>query len=111
MMTVHKIIALTFHGPLPTSDYEVNHKNTNKNDNRPDNLEYLTWADHYEHTKRNGRVPRGERCGNAKLTDAKVREIRSITGTMSDMRIGKLYGVSEMTINRIKNGSTWRHVP
>lgn len=44
LSSVHKIIALTFHGPVPDG-LEVNHKNDDKADNRPSNLEYMTHAE------------------------------------------------------------------
>lgn len=38
----HKLVALAFHGEKPTPNHQVNHKNGERADNRPENLEYLT---------------------------------------------------------------------
>jgi hypothetical protein len=42
---VHTLVALAFHGH-PAEDHEIHHKNFKRGDNRPENLEYLTHAEH-----------------------------------------------------------------
>lgn len=39
---VHRIVATAFHGEAPTKEHIVDHINTNKQDNRPDNLRWIT---------------------------------------------------------------------
>ena len=39
---VHRIVATAFHGDAPTKEHIVDHINTNKQDNRPENLRWLT---------------------------------------------------------------------
>lgn len=39
---VHRIVALSFLGEPPTPDYIVDHKDTNRQNNRPENLRWLT---------------------------------------------------------------------
>lgn len=45
---VHVLVALAHYGPKPEG-YVVNHKNGNKSDNRPDNLEYVTPSENSQH--------------------------------------------------------------
>lgn len=39
---IHRIVATAFHGAAPSKDHIVDHKNTNKQDNRPENLRWIT---------------------------------------------------------------------
>lgn len=39
---VHRIVATAFHGPCPSSEYVVDHIDTNRQNNRADNLRWVT---------------------------------------------------------------------
>ena len=39
---VHRIVATAFHGPAPTEQHVVDHIDTNRQNNRPENLRWLT---------------------------------------------------------------------
>ena len=39
---IHRIVATAFHGKPPTEEYVVDHIDTNKQNNRPDNLRWVT---------------------------------------------------------------------
>lgn len=53
---VHRLVALTFFGTPPKSNYVVNHKNLNKSDNRVSNLEWVTAQENIYHAYINGRT-------------------------------------------------------
>lgn len=40
--TVHRIVATAFHGPQPTASHIVDHIDTNRRNNRPENLRWVT---------------------------------------------------------------------
>ncbi|AKP52701.1 HNH endonuclease signature motif containing protein [Cyclobacterium amurskyense] len=40
--TVHRIVATAFHGPQPSEDHIVDHFDTNRQNNRPENLAWVT---------------------------------------------------------------------
>ena len=46
---IHRIVCWAFHGEPPKLDMWVNHRNGNKSDNRPDNLEWTTIAENIQH--------------------------------------------------------------
>ncbi|MES2781390.1 MAG: HNH endonuclease signature motif containing protein [Pseudomonadota bacterium] len=53
--------------------------------------------------------PRGEGHHRSKLTEADVREIKS-RPDMKPGKLGKEFGVKSAVIQRIRNGSAWKHV-
>lgn len=110
-ITVHSLVAATFIGPRPEG-MQCNHKNRNKTDNRPENLEYVTPSENYRHALRNGHQPvRGSEHWNAKLTEAKVREIRKLAAQGMMLKdIAPQFGVNRSIISRIVAGLWWRHV-
>lgn len=46
---VHRIVCAAFHGEPPTDRHQVNHKNGNKKDNTPSNLEWVTASENQKH--------------------------------------------------------------
>lgn len=76
---VHRIVATAFHGPPPTAEHVVDHIDTNRRNNRPENLRWLT------------------RLENALLNPITVKRIEFICGSIerfledpSRLRHGKL---------------------
>lgn len=54
-----------------------------------------------------GTHSRGERSGTAKLTEAQVREIRSLKGDKRVVDIASDFGVSPMTVSNIHQRKSW----
>lgn len=53
-------------------------------------------------------------CGerhHAKLTEAKVREILALAGSLSQAQIAEQYGVSQTLISKLIRGGGWQHLP
>ncbi|HUB09426.1 MAG TPA: hypothetical protein VMB50_20650 [Myxococcales bacterium] len=65
------------------------------------------WATSLEQN-RNRRTPRGEHHHQAKLSAAKVAEIRGLAGTLSHRAIAARFGVSKTTVAYILRGKIWR---
>lgn len=56
--------------------------------------------------------PRGSKSGHAKLTEADIPKIRSmLKDGLAPADIGRLFGVSRQSVNDIRAGRTWSHVP
>jgi hypothetical protein len=108
---VHRMVAAAFLGECPAG-LTVNHKNGNKLDNRPANLEYLTLPENTRHAAGLGLMQRGAERPLAKLTDEAVRDIRRRyrAGGIFQRELGAEYGVGQQTIQHIVSGETWRHV-
>lgn len=101
---VHRLVYEATKGPIPEG-YVVNHINSVRNDNHPDNLEAVTQADNHAHMHIMGRASRskpgaqGERSRMAKLTDAQVTRFRarfaageSVPKLSAEFNISRSYG-------------------
>lgn len=110
---VHRLVALAFH-PNPHNKPQVNHKNGNKRDNQPLNLEWATHAENLKHAGETGLMAHlpGEENGFAKLTEDKVREIFELrkNRSMTQRAVAKLYGISQAHVWRIAHRHVWAHL-
>lgn len=100
---IHRLVAETFL-ENPLNKKTVNHIDGNKNNNRADNLEWLTQEENNRHARQNGlNNMNGENNPSCKFSDDLVREIRSKydTGLYMQSELAEMYGVSRMQINRI----------
>ena len=98
---VHRLVAEKFI-PNPDKKPNVNHKNGIKDDNRMENLEWVTQKEnvHHYYNVLNGKKPNGQ---PQKLNQKqKIEVIDFIKDGMSYKKIAEKYNVSTMTICRIK---------
>lgn len=108
--SVHRLIALAYvSGSGP--DLTVNHKDGNKLNNRPENLEWVTLGQNTAHQWATGLVNlRGSRHPNARLTEADVLAIRvALSSGETAASLGRAYGVSGSLVHKIKTGARWGH--
>lgn len=106
IMFVHRAVAFTF---IPNVDNKpfVNHLNSKKDDNHYKNLEWCTALENIRHRINNTIVNYafGERHGNAKITKKAAIAIFKSSGTSS--QVAKKFGISAVTVRKIKCGTTW----
>ena len=108
--TVHKLVAGAFIGVRPNGK-EVNHKDGNKSNNYPDNLEYVTQSENQRHAFAMGlNSNQGERHNNSKLTEEKVHEIRRRLKNETHRSIAESYNVGRSTIAAIACGQNWSYL-
>lgn len=92
------------------------HKCDVRNCVRPDHLFEGTIRENTDDKMRKGRwgggPPRGERNGNAKLTESSVLEIRRkyARGHVLQAQLAKAYSVSRSLISNITSGAIWGHL-
>ena len=116
---LHREIARLFIKKDSAKQKYVIHLNHNKTDNNSKNLRWVTLEEMIEHqqnspAKRAYKKVQANRSVGLKLT---VTQVKSIKKTLSShnrqLTIKKLadkYGVSEMTLYRIKSGENWSRV-
>lgn len=94
-------------------DYEVNHINGNKLDNKIENLESITSSENQKHAYRIGlKVPMfGEKNPDSRLSTKQVLRIKElILLGLLDVEIAKIYDVSSVNIRNIRKGKIWSDI-
>ena len=93
---------------------QVNHKNGDRKDHRPENLERVTVAENVRHAirvlGRKVRTRSGESNQAAKLTAEKVVRIRALSGKLSQAKIGEMFGVKQGTVSAVILRKSWAHI-
>lgn len=98
---VHVLVTESFIGPRPNKDYRADHKDENKLNNVPENLQWITHACNVSKAQNTGR--------QASLNEGTIRRIRELkipTGVCgrfkhSQSSVAKLFNVSQGTIYNI----------
>jgi hypothetical protein len=108
---IHSLVLEAFVGSRPAK-HTCNHKDGDKANNRPSNLEWVTMGANHLHAFRTGlREPNhGERHPIAKLTTDQVLEIRRLAGLELGKSLAERYGVTKQTISKIQRGQRWSHL-
>lgn len=107
---VHRLAWTLAHGPIPDG-LVVRHRCDNPRCVSLDHLELGTTADNNRDRDERGRASVGASHYAAKLTPDQVRDIRARTqsgeGTVA---VAREYGVRPWTVQKIRDGKTWRSV-
>lgn len=108
---VHRLVAEAFLGAPPTPEHQVNHKDMNKANNVPANLEWVTHVANILHAAAVIPRNRGE-ANHSKLTESEVRAMRRAhaLGGVTLNELGRIYGVSSVTAHKIIRREKWKHV-
>jgi hypothetical protein len=105
---VHALVAGAFLGPRP-GRCQINHKDGDKHNNRPANLEYVTADANMAHAKKSGLILARAAHPRAKLTEDNVATIRRLYASgVSQADIARQIGRHPATINHVVRGRHWR---
>lgn len=108
----HRAVFVALKGEL-LPDQELNHKDGQRANNAPGNLEIATRQENCQHSYsvlgRSGMS--GERNGGSKLTAIQVQEVRSLQGKMPSRKVGLQFGISHNQVLKIWNGDAWKGMP
>lgn len=111
IVIVSRYILTMLVGP-PEADMKAMHTCDNPPCINPDHLKWGTHTDNMRDSFAKNRMTRnhGENHHKVKLTESQVREIRSLKGTMTNVNLGKKYGVSRSAISHVLSGKNWKHL-
>ncbi len=105
----HRVSWEMHNGPIPAGMC-VCHRCDNRRCVHPDHLFLGTNADNIRDRDAKGRGATGERQGLAKLTAAKVVEIRHrYAAGESQASLARVFGVAQSNIGAVVTGRTWKH--
>lgn len=108
VVRIHCLVAAAFLGPRPAG-LEVNHRDRDKGNNKPANLEYVTPRENVRHSFSTGRATaKGSQNGRAKITEADARRI--LTDPRTARQVGSAFGLSHYTVRDIRAGRLWSHL-
>lgn len=114
---VHRVVAIAFHGIPTNPDFEVDHINGIKVDNRPENLH---WVDRSENQRRAyamglRHLPTicgvGSRSRQAKVDEADIAAIRERCARGERQKdVAASYGLTQPAVSLIVNRKNWKHL-
>lgn len=117
---VHILVLEAFKGFRPEPHMQCNHINGVRDDNRPENLDWVTPSQNLQHAydMLDREPPRGETHGNAKLTDDDIREIRRLSALHEGYHsyensyrdIAQKFGITFGLVGHIVRRKAWKHI-
>lgn len=116
---IHREMATLFLKKPSTGHKYVIHRNHNKLDNKVGNLRWTTLDQMIEHQQSSPakiayKEKQATRTEGLKLTASNVKKIKNILKSkkreITIRQLAENYGVSEMTMYRIKSGENWSRV-
>jgi hypothetical protein len=100
-------VCTAFHGPPPIPEYQAAHLDGKPANCAASNLAWKTHKENMADMLRHGTVPRGERNGYSKLTEADVRLMRAEWRGRSLAATAAEFGVSRPAVCMILSGKRW----
>lgn len=110
-VSAHSLVLSSWISPRPHG-YQCNHKNGVRDDNRVENLEWVTPLENTRHShKVLGKDMRGSGHVKSKIKEKDAIEIRRLRAEGHTLiSIGKKFGIGISTVYNITSGNTWKHV-
>lgn len=110
--SVHRAVAYAFLGKPPNEDDDINHKDGNKLNNCPENLEWVTHKENMQHRSDVLGCMVGTDNPTNKLTDEQVIEIYNLCKTTNILYkdIAEMYDIVPSQVSLIVGGYKWKYL-
>lgn len=110
-LSVHRLVAMAFHGYDKHSNLEVRHLDGNCLNNNSANLAWGTRLENVADAIRHGTIGKGMCARRRKLDTKQILEIKSrFNSGDSASLIASDYGVDRTYIYKLNNGERWSHL-
>lgn len=113
VVTIHRLVCAAFLSKGDGRDW-VNHKNSDRTDNRLENLEWVTPQENVDHMVAAGRYVNGflgKRKPKARLSDDDVRAVRSMSlAGVAGAEIARRYGMDPSHMRKVISGKFYQYV-
>tara|TARA_R110000765_G_scaffold421407_1_gene527545 strand:+ start:240 stop:791 length:552 start_codon:yes stop_codon:yes gene_type:complete len=111
--SVHRLVATAFI-PNPENYPQLNHKDTIKDNNVVDNLEWCNNSHNQLHAFKYGlnKPNKGEAHGMSKVTEEDVFKIREFHQRyqISNRNLGLIFNITKHHVQQIVSRTTWKHI-
>lgn len=109
---VHRLIAAAWLPPQPSPRHEIDHRDENRANNRPDNLRWVTKRQNALAFRANHpEFQVGSNNAFSILTEREIPPMRALQGVKGAGEVAALFGVSAWTVRSVWGRKTWKHVP
>lgn len=96
---------------INAQDHEVVlHTCDNKKCVNPYHLKIGTHAENSQDMVNKNRQAKGEQCGNSKLTEETIYDIRKLEGSLSSRKVAELFAISKTNVLDIWRRRIWKHL-
>lgn len=109
-ISAHRLVWMVVAERFIPESLEVNHKDGNKTNNRPTNLEVVPRSFNVAHALHSTGLMKHRKTSGAKLSPAQVLEMRELLrrGDLKKVEIASLYGVTYRTVRNIETRAKWQ---
>jgi len=109
--SVHRVVASAFIDN-PENKPCVNHINSDRTDNRVENLEWVTYHENTKHAFKYGNMKKNKGIihGMCRLTEEDVLKIRELEDVHPHETLAKMFNTGRRNVGYILSRKLWKHI-